>query len=605
MQKLIADKKIKRIKLDADSAKPYLRIRPRLDREGGENDRSRSNVAEVKLRLQDIVRLEVGKDKSNSSHNKPIKIFSLVLRTRSKQLKTFNFEAESLTDRDIIVSGIKSLLERHSKKRGSESSHLRKNTNESTRSERTIGQGERDQYLSRRPDSRNDNSELRGSGSQGRLYSDDSSRDRNLSNSSSGNSREDMKVNNDAMYQRYGCNAFACQSEALGAVADTEYTAKFANQSNGVWCTDDICSGGLNDFRSSVEQLGVPDMTAGMSLLSVPEIFKAPAEKVSKIIIKKQRLQNRARHSGAKARRLHRLRCRMTFEGIDNPDKMPYLKTIKSCDEYGLPEEDEAILTSFDSRKDIGGEETELYYDSDPEDARECTFRRLGPRGTLAEKQNKSQDDSALGEQRIGTSMIPLYDRKWKKVDDAIIMEIIENLKNQTLNLMWHPTQSEERPNQPPVCVKVWVENGVYLTDGTFLLPKLTWVPIHESKVDSFVMNAAVEEPGSLDLLDVCRVRECSAIDRKFHPYASVDRSFLIQTQSGTTLFETRSKQERSHIVNGMKLLIARLASLLMLRDLRAVDEFFGGNSVPGEAPWWAKSENESSESGPPGLPGM
>lgn len=168
---------------------------------------------------------------------------------------------------------------------------------------------------------------------------------------------------------------------------------------------------------------------------------------------------------------------------------------------------------------------------------------------------------------------------------------------------MWHPTQSEENKNQAPVCVKVWIESGVYLMDGTFLLPKLTWVPIHEANIDSFVMNAAVENPKCLDLLDVCRVRECTAIDRRRHPYANVDRSFLIQTQNETTLFETRSKQERAHIVNGMKLVIARLASLLMLRDVRAVDEFFGGNSVPGEAPWWAKGDKEEDESSPPGLP--
>ena len=69
------------------------------------------------------------------------------------------------------------------------------------------------------------------------------------------------------------------------------------------------------------------------------------------------------------------------------------------------------------------------------------------------------------------------------------------------------------------------------------------------------------------------------------------NRSFEIITQNGKYLFETQSKQERGRIVNGLKLVIARLASLLMLRDLRAVDEFFGGNSVPGEAPAWARTE--------------
>jgi len=49
-------------------------------------------------------------------------------------------------------------------------------------------------------------------------------------------------------------------------------------------------------------------------------------------------------------------------------------------------------------------------------------------------------------------------------------------------------------------------------------------------------------------------------------------------------LFETQSTEERNRIVYGYKLVIARLASLLMLRDPRAVEEFFGSASamVPG-----------------------
>jgi hypothetical protein len=127
--------------------------------------------------------------------------------------------------------------------------------------------------------------------------------------------------------------------------------------------------------------------------------------------------------------------------------------------------------------------------------------------------------------------------------------------------------------------------------DGTFLLPKLTWLPVHESNLQSRALNVSNDSPGSLDLLDVCRVIECCMIDRELHPFAHTNRSFIIQTQNGRHLFEAQSKQERGRIVNGLKLVIARLASLLMLRDLRAVDEFFGGNSVPGEAPAWARTE--------------
>lgn len=179
----------------------------------------------------------------------------------------------------------------------------------------------------------------------------------------------------------------------------------------------------------------------------------------------------------------------------------------------------------------------------------------------------------------------------------VIFLLYLQATKNEKLILLWHPTQNKENNNVPPVCVKVWVESGVYLTDGSFLLPKLTWLPAYEKSLNHRVLNVSDNSPGSLDLLDVCRVRECQSIDRRLHPFAQVDRSFTIQTQNGMYMFEAQSKQERGRVVNGLKLVIARLASLLMLKDLRAVDEFFGGNAVPGEAPVWARGcENSESD---------
>ena len=77
--------------------------------------------------------------------------------------------------------------------------------------------------------------------------------------------------------------------------------------------------------------------------------------------------------------------------------------------------------------------------------------------------------------------------------------------KNQKFTLLWHPKQNDQTINEPPVCVKVWIEPGVYLTDGTFLLPKLTWLPFHERNLDIRVLNLNDDAPVSLDLLDVCK----------------------------------------------------------------------------------------------------
>jgi hypothetical protein len=149
---------------------------------------------------------------------------------------------------------------------------------------------------------------------------------------------------------------------------------------------------------------------------------------------------------------------------------------------------------------------------------------------------------------------------------------------------MWHPTQSVLRTNRSPLCVNLWIESGVYLVDGSFLLPRLSWSVAYENNLASRRLNVSNTEPEQIDLLDVCRIRVTEKIDRKLHPFADARKSFVIETQEEVYMFEAQTADERNRIVYGYKLVIARLASLLMLRDSRAVEEFFGSASamVPG-----------------------
>lgn len=151
---------------------------------------------------------------------------------------------------------------------------------------------------------------------------------------------------------------------------------------------------------------------------------------------------------------------------------------------------------------------------------------------------------------------------------------------------MWHPTQSKKFPNRSPVCVKAWIENGTCLIDGTFLMPKLTWKPAHERNLEAKLLNISLRGPESLDLLDICRIHAARVVNRKQHPFASARRSFVIETQEEVFLFETQTMEERNRLICGLKLVVARLASLLMMRDNRVIEEFFAPPIASvGEAP--------------------
>ncbi|KAL3941967.1 MAG: hypothetical protein SGBAC_003769 [Bacillariaceae sp.] len=614
------------VKLDLDPKNPHIRIRPTDENAYARN---RSSM-ETQFRLQDIARLEVGRDKTEnktSKTKKPVRLFSIMLRSRSKQYRSFNFEAESVTDRDSIIEAIKTLLEQarslHAKKKRqsqSQSSHVRStididlNPRKATQEKQSSTSYHERKNIETRNDSYSTDSVSKSS-------SDASSREEALSARSSNSGSKASKASRGSKGSGYysgtsrssGSRARSMKDEdafrknSKGVVEDKEFAEKFENHQNAAWCTDDICSAGFKEFNATVTGIFGENtaLTNGSTYRSTghSRSMSALLWSTTKTERKKHRVQNRAANPASKARRWKTLRNQMTFEGADLEKHIPHLKTVQSCDDFDksreVPKATPQSNPFSKKRHDNNEDDDVLYYDSDPEDAREVSFKRLGARGVQAAKANKIQDDSVLARKRRTDTMTPLYNRKMKKVDDTLILDIIENLKNQKLTLVWHPEQTDDSPNQAPVCVKVWIESGIYLVDGTFLLPKLTWLPVHEANAASFVMNAAIQNPEALDMLDVCRVKECDFIDRKLYPYADLNRSFMVQTQSGTTLFETRSRHERGHLVNGLKLVIARLASLLMLRDLRAVEEFFGGSSsVPGEAPWWAKASAEEAAAG-------
>jgi hypothetical protein len=165
-------------------------------------------------------------------------------------------------------------------------------------------------------------------------------------------------------------------------------------------------------------------------------------------------------------------------------------------------------------------------------------------------------------------------------------------MKAEHLHFLWHRPPVHDEPNPSPVCVRAWLERGSYLSRMSFVQPKLMWLPAFESSLESRRLNIACQSAWHTDLLSITRIRDCPKIDRTLYPLAQKSRCFMIESSSGPLLFEARSQKEKKRIVFGLKLTVARLASLLTVQDKRAVSEFFEpaeSFKVPGRAPEWAR----------------
>lgn len=165
--------------------------------------------------------------------------------------------------------------------------------------------------------------------------------------------------------------------------------------------------------------------------------------------------------------------------------------------------------------------------------------------------------------------------------------------------MLWHPTQSRDNVNRVPTCVNLWFERGSTLYNSQHpIQPKLMWSAAHERHLHAKVLNVSVESPDIIDLLDISRILNVRHIDRRLHPFADLRKSFIVETRSQPFLFEAQTVAERDRIVVGLKMIVARLASLLMTKDYRVMDEFFGSPlaEVPGEAPEWASGNPDDHE---------
>lgn len=145
---------------------------------------------------------------------------------------------------------------------------------------------------------------------------------------------------------------------------------------------------------------------------------------------------------------------------------------------------------------------------------------------------------------------------------------------------IWHPNYRVEDRNGSstvtPHRVKAWFEMGSCLKK-TLVQPKLVWRSNDNFKYgsrQSTIKN--IRNPEFVDLLNIVKIVAPTTIDRETYPFVKYDCAFVILTNIGQEiLFEVATKDERDKLLFVFKLMIARLASKIIVGDEGVFDDFF------------------------------
>jgi len=180
---------------------------------------------------------------------------------------------------------------------------------------------------------------------------------------------------------------------------------------------------------------------------------------------------------------------------------------------------------------------------------------------------------------RKKSNRIQVLERKLVDDEDAIARNMSE-IMNMRMNLIWHPTPETHGENISPVSVKAWVELGHQLR-YTLIQPKFMWLKKHDSTENMRETGALITYRDSVDLLDICRILDISCVDREVYPFAKRKTSFMIETFNRKMLFEASNEGERNRIVHGLKIIVAKLGSKIIVNDDSVFDDFFTSASCP------------------------
>ena len=216
------------------------------------------------------------------------------------------------------------------------------------------------------------------------------------------------------------------------------------------------------------------------------------------------------------------------------------------------------------------GLEEDLFYDSDPE---ECTKRRSPRRTPTKSKVTTFWNRSLELKRANGLSGSDKNHHRLENVninDNSQVVEHVQEVMNQRFTMVWHQLVEKQ---STPVAIVAWIERGQQL-DRQLIQPRLVWKRLHD--------GGAPNDRHSVDLLDISRILEVNQIDRKLYPLAQQRNCLCIRSLDRKMMFEASNEEERNCLCRDLKLVVARLASKIILDDQNLFHEFFVEGMIPG-----------------------
>jgi len=186
----------------------------------------------------------------------------------------------------------------------------------------------------------------------------------------------------------------------------------------------------------------------------------------------------------------------------------------------------------------------------------------------------------------MNTSLLYTVDVNTFDVNNGLLVtQFIEELTNGFISLIWHPGRKQSAQsftNPTPLHAQAWFEMGTCLK-STLVQPKFMWRGAYHRPNDDDSSNSnrniqgpAFQTPHFVELLNIVRVIAPKSLDRNIHPFCRLTHAFTVSTsQDESYLFEAATEEERNRFVLGLKLVVARLASKIIVGDKGVFNDFF------------------------------